>query len=179
MYDTDHYDGPATVLICQAPGCQVDYTEDRSDAGDTETYCSRACETGQDGPEADASDAAMVAALGARPVESEAQGGPLTARAPEPGSRGGWDFSVWKRIGRAEAPATCGPDEFLVSAVVYGVYGVRTDGPETELFTQFEGYRLEDGSILGRSLLASSIDSDPYVWSPAARFSAIKIFQEA
>ena len=102
----------------------------------------------------------------------------MTDILPVEGSRNGWSYSSYKRIGAAEIAHTTpryradlGADE---SATLYGVYGVRG----TEIFVQYEGVRMSDGSQLGRPLIVSNMDSDPYLWTPKRWFSEIKIFEE-
>ncbi|MEV0237832.1 hypothetical protein [Nonomuraea sp. NPDC050786] len=90
--------------------------------------------------------------------------------APRPGGTG-WSYSVHQRIGRAKiANRRAGGFE------LYGVYGVRqAAGGGWELFVQWEGQE-RDGVTTGRTLLASSCDLDPYIWSPAAHFAQVSIF---
>jgi hypothetical protein len=98
---------------------------------------------------------------------------------PVDGSRDGWSYSTYKRIGAAEiahrTPRTMPGVGTLTEATLYGVYGVRGD----RVFVQHEGARLTDGSILGLSLLASSMDSTPYIWGPRKWFTKVKIFEVA
>ena len=96
---------------------------------------------------------------------------------PVDGSRNGWNYSTYKRIGTAEIVYTH-PRRTVIGtevATLYGVYGVRGD----EIFVQFEGARMSDDSRIGRSLIASSMDSDPYIWSPREWFNVVKIFEDS
>jgi hypothetical protein len=175
MYgDIDAY--AAVVEICQFRPCQRDYMPAESSASEPGIYCSRDCERSAAGEEIPADGPPPE--LGVRPPDPEPVANPLAHEImPTPGSRNGWSFSIWERIGRAEVTAPV-PDTRHgdVTHRLYGVYGVRHAEHGAEVFTQFEGYRLADGSTLGRSLLASSMDSDPYVWGPASWFSEIRVF---
>ena len=102
----------------------------------------------------------------------------MTDILPVDGSRNGWNYSTYKRIGAAEIAHThfryradLGTSE---AATLYGVYGVRGD----EIFVQYEGVRMTDGSTIGRSLIASSMDSDPYIWCPRKGFANVRIFDQ-
>lgn len=94
--------------------------------------------------------------------------------APVEGSRNGWSYKSYKRIGAAEIPTSHpGPDGRKDR--LYGVYGVRNNGQE--VLAQYEGHRHLDGSISGVSLLSSSMDLEAYLWHPADRFAKVTIFE--
>jgi hypothetical protein len=110
----------------------------------------------------------------------------MTDIEPVDGSRSGWSYSTYKRIGACEivhatprvrltmAQGKRRPaEEIRIIATLYGVYGVRGD----EILVQFEGERTDDGCTVGRSVLASSMDSDPYLWQLAAHFTDVRIFE--
>lgn len=81
------------------------------------------------------------------------------------GSCDGWAWKTWKRIGTAEAPKKDG------SVTLYGIYGVRGD----EVYAQYCGQRLPDGSVMGVSLMSSSADLEVYFWAKAEWFPAMWI----
>jgi hypothetical protein len=92
--------------------------------------------------------------------------------APTDGSRNGWHYKSYLRIGRAKLPnrRTGGFEH-------YGLYGARrTTAGAWELFTQWEGTEDARGDVLGKTLLQSSMDAGAYLWSPADSFADIRFF---
>ncbi len=92
--------------------------------------------------------------------------------APAEGSKDGWHYKCHLRIGQAKiARRERGGFE------LYGLYGARwAAGDGWELFTQHEGHQDADGGVYGKTLLASSMDSDPYIWCPAEWFTEMTWF---
>lgn len=91
--------------------------------------------------------------------------------APQQGSRDGWHYKCHLRVGRAKIARKGGGFEH------YGLYGSRkAQGGAWELFTQWEGREGPDGSVYGKTLLASSMDSHAYLWSPAGWFTDVTFF---
>jgi len=93
---------------------------------------------------------------------------------PVAGSRSGWAFKKFLRVGLAEAQRSTVLAAHLPPTVAdrYGVYGRRG----VEVFVQHEGYRLADGSILGKSVVMSSTDGDVYFWTKAEHLTSINYF---
>ena len=89
--------------------------------------------------------------------------------APPPAPGWGQSFKTWKAIGTCQAPRKNG------GTALYHVYGVRGD----ELFVQYQGFIDAEGCIWGVSLLASSIDSEAYLWLPSAGFERVHIDADA
>ncbi|MDP4510332.1 hypothetical protein [Nonomuraea turcica] len=112
----------------------------------------------------------MTAEPGSPAGQDDPLAGELFAVEPQPGGTG-WSYSVYQRIGRAKI-TNRRPGGYEL----YGVYGVRRAADGWDLFTQWEGCQDGDGVVTGRSLLASSCDLDPYIWSPAAWFTEISLF---
>lgn len=85
----------------------------------------------------------------------------------EPPREPGWgqSFKTYKAIGTCQAARKDG------TTALYHIYGVRGD----DLFVQYQGFIDAEGCIWGVSLLASSIDSEQYVWSPRAGFQRVRI----
>lgn len=95
----------------------------------------------------------------------------LAAIEPQPGSRDGWHFKHYLRIGRAKIP-----DRRRGGHRLYGVYGIRETAAGWEVLAQDSGREESDGTIWGLSLLSSSMDSEPYLWNPSSWFAEISIF---
>jgi hypothetical protein len=92
---------------------------------------------------------------------------PLTDTEPVEGSRDGWSYSTYRRIGLAVADKPDG------SALHYGVYGVRSGG--CEVLLQAEGGVQADGVLYGTAVVASSTDSGAYFWYPVGGLSSVSL----
>lgn len=80
---------------------------------------------------------------------------------PQPGSRNGWSYSSFKRVGRYQVH-----DDRRT--LLYGVYGAKrlADGVSWLFYLQYEGEH-QDGVTTGLSLQSSSADLEVYFWAAA------------
>lgn len=90
---------------------------------------------------------------------------------PLPGSKNGWRYKKFLRIGQAKAR-----DEKREGFDLYGVYGTRQTADEWDLFIQYEGRSAANGSTVGMSLASASADWEVYFWASITPFAEINIF---
>lgn len=98
-------------------------------------------------------------------------GTPLQAIAPAEGSRDGWRYSSYLRVGSVRLP-----DTKRGGAVLYGLYGVRETVTGWELLLQREGTEDSGGGRRGLSLVSTSCDLEPYIWHPATPRMGVRVF---